>query len=299
MDPGASGAWSKSARGPRISVEIVGFRPFYILGVVQKPGEYDFRPGLTVMQAVSIAGGVALLLPADVCVRSERTGWPQVFERFGADGARAWERVLVRAHELGLLVIGDVKRGDIGSTAEAYAEAHYRHCDALTVSLYLGGDSLRPFLDRCRDDGRGLFVLVRTSNPGADTIQSLALPGGETVAERVARAVDRWGEETSSTGGFSHVGAVVGATRPAELARLRRLMPRAVLLIPGVGAQGGRVEDCAAAFDGRGFGGLVNQSRGILQCFDPAASDWREQVAAAARTFAADLRNIQGGTVSP
>ncbi len=226
------------------------------------------------------------------------------FEALGWQGYRAWEATCRIARDAGLLVVGDVKRGDIGSTAEAYAEAHYRHCDALTVSPYLGGDSLRPFLDRCRDEGRGLFVLVRTSNPGADTIQSLALPGGETVAERVARAVDRWGEETSSTGGFSHVGAVVGATRPAELARLRGLMPRAVLLIPGVGAQGGRIEDCAAAFDGRGLGGLVNQSRGILQCFEPDASDWRERVGEAARTFAADLRrvvaaNVQGGTVSP
>ena len=160
------------------------------------------------------------------------------------------------AREAGLPVIGDVKRGDVGSTAVAYAEAGFRCADALTLHPWLGRDSIEPFLARCREDGRGVFVLVRTSNPSAAELQGLRA-GERTMSEHVAAAVDAWGEDLVDDTGYSSVGAVVGATWPGELRTLREIMPRAWLLIPGVGAQGGSVADLVPAFDARGLGALV------------------------------------------
>ena len=151
----------------------------------------------------------------------------------------------------------------------------------------------RQFLKWCPRDGggRGVFVLVRTSNPGAADLQDLRI-GSEPLCERVARTVHAWGEGLEQEHGYHAVGAVVGATWPDELARLRGLMPNSWLLIPGVGAQGGKVEDLAAAFDERGLGALVNQSRGIMQCFAPASQDWLDQMDQACATFAADCRQV-------
>ena len=220
------------------------------------------------------------------------------FERYGADGYRAYEATCALAREHGLLVIGDIKRGDIGSTAEAYADGHFGLADAVTLHPYLGGDSISPFLRACTSeaDGRGVFVLVRTSNPGAKDLQDLEV-GGRALCDHVADAVTRWGSELPRVEGYSPVGAVVGATWPAELARLRERLPHAWLLLPGVGAQGGKVEDLAAAFDDRGLGALVNQSRGVMQCFAPADGDWLERIEAAAGAFADDCRAVAtGGT---
>ncbi len=213
------------------------------------------------------------------------------FEQFGADGYRAYEETCALAKKHDLLVIGDIKRGDIGSTAEAYADGHFAHADALTLHPYLGGDSVAPFLKVCHPDrgGRAVFVLVRTSNPGARDFQDL-LVGGEALCDKVARAVTSWGERLPQSEGYSPVGAVVGATWPQELARLRALLPHSWLLLPGVGAQGGSVKDLAAAFDRRGLGALVNQSRGVMQCFEPAASDWLDRIEQAARNFANECR---------
>ncbi len=215
------------------------------------------------------------------------------FEYFGADGYRAYERTCAIAKAHGLLVLGDIKRGDIGSTAEAYAEGHFRIADAVTLHPYLGGDSVQPFLAACHPDhgGKAVFVLVRTSNPGARDFQDLAV-GGEPLCDVVARAVTRWGTDLPRAEGYSPVGAVVGATWPHELARLRALLPHSWLLLPGVGAQGGKVSDLAAAFDRRGLGALVTQSRGVMQCFPPAATDWLERIEAAAKTFAAECRSV-------
>ncbi|MBX3462607.1 MAG: orotidine-5'-phosphate decarboxylase [Planctomycetes bacterium] len=215
------------------------------------------------------------------------------FECFGADGYRAYEETCALAHQHGLLVVGDVKRGDIGSTAAAYATGHFALADALTLHPYLGADSVAPFLAACRPDagGRGVFVLVRTSNPGARDFQDLRV-GDEALCDVVARAVSRWGAELPRSEGYSPVGAVVGATWPHELARLRALLPHSWLLLPGVGAQGGKVEDLAPAFDARGLGALVNQSRGILQCFAPGDADWLERIDRAAAAFAAECNAI-------
>ncbi len=219
------------------------------------------------------------------------------FEAHGAAGYRAYEETCRLAHEHGLLVLGDIKRGDIGSTAAAYAKGHFEHADAVTLHPYLGGDSVEPFLQFCgAQAGKGVFVLVRTSNPGAKDLQDLVIDG-RALCDHVAEAVHRWGQDLPQAEGYSPVGAVVGATWPAELARLRQLLPNAWLLLPGVGAQGGKVEDLAAAFDDRGLGALVNQSRGVMQCFEPNAPDWLAQIEHAARTFAADCRAV--ATASP
>lgn len=215
------------------------------------------------------------------------------FECHGAAGFAAYETVCARARELGMLVLGDVKRGDVGSTAEAYAEGHFRWADAVTLHPYLGSDSVAPFLRHCRAEhgGKGVFVLVRTSNPGARDFQDLHV-GASTLCETVAAAVTRWGQDLPAAEGYSPVGAVVGATWPEELAKLRRLLPHSWLLLPGVGAQGGRVEALLPAFDQRGLGALISQSRGVLQAFAPDATDWLDRIEAAAASFAAECRGI-------
>jgi orotidine-5'-phosphate decarboxylase len=215
------------------------------------------------------------------------------FEAHGAAGYAAYEETCALARQHGLLVLGDVKRGDIGSTAEAYAEGLFRSADALTLHPYLGLDSIQPFLRHCDErGGKAVFVLVRTSNPGAADFQDLRV-GAEPLCDVVARAVTRWGEALPRAHGYSPVGAVVGATWPQELARLRALLPHAWLLLPGVGAQGGKVQDLAAAFDANGLGALVNQSRGVMQCFAPADRDWLDRVDAAACAFAAECRALR------
>ncbi len=219
------------------------------------------------------------------------------FELLGPDGIAAWERLVARARANGLLVIGDVKRGDIGSTAAAYAEAYLGEqesaCDAVTLNPYLGGDSLEPFLAAAKARGRGLFVLVRTSNPGSAEFQE---QGNPRLAELVARSVDRWGEPLVGRSGWSSVGAVIGATHPGELARLRALLPRAPILIPGYGAQGGRARDVVAAFRGL-HGALVNSSRAVL--FPPRAHDresWKDASARALREMVSEIRAVLGVT---
>jgi orotidine-5'-phosphate decarboxylase len=203
------------------------------------------------------------------------------FERFGADGWRAYESVAAAAHDAGLLVIADAKRGDINATARAYAEAFLRDpVDALTVNPMLGGDAVAPFVDAAVAGGRGLFVLVRTSNPGAADLQDLALADGRLWHEAVAERVATWGAPSVGAAGLSAVGAVVGATVPERLAALRALMPHQVLLLPGVGAQGGRPDELGAAFGGRAAGALVSASRSIIYADDPAraAGELRETV---------------------
>lgn len=201
------------------------------------------------------------------------------FEVLGADGVAAWEKVVAHARAAGLLVIGDVKRSDIASTAAAYAQAFLEGvpgtprehlCDAITLNPYLGSDSLAPFVESCQRCGGGLFVLVRTSNEKSGEFQNHGEP---RLCERVAAAVDALGAPLVGSSGWSSLGAVVGATHPEELARLRKIMPRAVLLLPGFGAQGASARDVRGAFPDTTRwwrGALVNSSRGI-------AFAWREK----------------------
>lgn len=213
------------------------------------------------------------------------------FERHGAAGFAAYETTCRRARELGLLVIGDVKRGDIDTTAEAYAEFHLDVADAVTLQPYMGRDAIEPFVRRATTEGKAVFVLVRTSNDSAVDLQDLRC-GDERLCDAVARLVHRLGEGLPHCEGFSPVGAVVGATRPDDIAVLRRAMPAAWFLIPGVGAQGGAIRDCAAAFDARGFGGLINQSRAVMQCFSPGDRDWLARIEAATARFANEAAEV-------
>ena len=218
---------------------------------------------------------------------------PQIafFERWGWRGWRALESVCKKAQEHQLLVILDAKRGDIGSTASAYAQALFGtepgtpgpYVDALTINPYLGSDSLEPFIDRVRQGGRGLYVLARTSNPGGAEFQKRD-GDSDPVFLQVARASEKWGEGSMGECGFHGVGLVVGATHPEEISKVRECAPGASLLIPGVGAQGGSVEDLGPAFDSRGLGALVNSSRGVVQAFENQPQvPWQEAVHQAAK----------------
>jgi len=227
------------------------------------------------------------------------------YEVLGVPGLRALLETVRAARAAGLLVILDAKRGDIASTAAAYAEALLGEldwrgeagptigADAATVSPYLGGDSLEPWVDVCRRHQKGIFVLARTSNHGSADLQSLPLAGGGTVDERVASMVDRLGAGFVGAAGYSSVGAVVGATFPADAARLRRLMPRAIFLLPGYGAQGGGAEGLAACFDRDGLGAVVSASRSVTypQGAEAAASAgaYRDLVRASLLAMIADV----------
>jgi orotidine-5'-phosphate decarboxylase len=192
------------------------------------------------------------------------------FEQLGPPGMQALADVIRHARQAGLLVILDGKRNDIGSTAEAYAEAYLAAgesaawgSDALTVSPYLGDDSLEPFMAAARASGCGAFVLVKTSNPGGGAFQDLACEG-RPLYRHVGALVERLAVETAGASGYGAVGAVVGATFPEQLVELRAAMPHAWILIPGFGSQGGTAADVAAGFHPSGLGAIVNNSRGII-----------------------------------
>lgn len=237
------------------------------------------------------------------------------FERLGFEGMAVYEEMVESAHSLGLLVIADGKRGDIGSTAEQYAAA-YLGClaagdageagllaeadaegakaDALTVNPYVGSDGIEPFLARTRQ-GRGIFLLAKTSNPSSADLQDLVVaapPGGAAAGRKVYEVVGEWAERWCAAGvgrfGYGSAGIVVGATHPRELKELRAALPHVPFLVPGVGAQGATAKDVAGAFDRLGLGAVVNASRSILYAYlaDPGAS-----FEAAARRAALSLRD--------
>ena len=203
---------------------------------------------------------------------------PQIafYERFGFEGAAAYAETAAYAKSKGLVVIGDVKRGDIASTAAAYSDGHIGEVcvdgksfrpfneDMITINPYLGRDSIEPFFDNIKKHNTGVFILVKTSNAGSGDLQDLPLANGSPLYEHVGCLVSKWGEEFTGKYGYSSLGAVVGATWPKQAARLRELMPRTFFLIPGYGAQGGKAEDLAVCFDKNGLGGIVNSSRGII-----------------------------------
>ncbi len=227
---------------------------------------------------------IEAVAPAVVAVK------PQLacFERLGAPGWDALAATVAHAREHGLLVLLDGKRGDVPVTARIYAESLVGALggDAFTVNPLLGRDALAPLVDRARGAGAAAFLLVRTSNPGAADVMDLELAGGGTVWERLATLADELGE--AGEAGLKDVGAVVGATEPAHLARMRELMPRTPLLLPGVGAQGGDVAALAPAFAPGRAGGLVSASRSIVDAYEQAGGDPGE----AARREAERLRAL-------
>ncbi len=224
------------------------------------------------------------------------------FEQCGPAGMTALGRVIDYARHCGLLVVLDGKRNDIGTTATAYAEAYLGAppespwgADALTVSPYLGDDSLTPFVDVARQRGAGLFVLVKTSNPGGRMLQDLVIDG-RPLYRVVGDYVEQLAAASSGTSGYGAVGAVVGATYPEQAAELRAAMPHTWFLVPGFGAQGGTARDVAAAFDPSGRGAIVNNSRGIIFAHSAKAykerfgdARWQAAVEAATRDMIAQL----------
>jgi len=205
------------------------------------------------------------------------------FERCGPTGMRAYFEVADYAHEQGLLVIGDVKRADIGSTAEAYAVAHLEEVfigegkdertvtlDAATVNPYFGKDGVQPFIETAKAGGQGVFVVVRTTNPSAKDFQDFKDAEGRRVFERIAERVNDWANQEGCLGdcGYSLVGAVAAATYPEDTKLLRALMPNSLLLVPGVGAQGGSVDDATLAFHDDGWGALVTVSRSVIYAWE-------------------------------
>lgn len=230
------------------------------------------------------------------------------FEQYGPAGCLALHRVIARAREAGLIVVCDAKRGDIGSTAQAYAQAYLAGAsaagavwgaDALTVNPYLGQDTLEPFISVARENGAGIYVLVRTSNPGAATFQDRETDGVK-LFETVADVVESFNQSTKGESGYGIVGAVVGATYPKELGELRARMPSTPLLIPGYGSQGGGAADVAGGFDAAGLGAIINSSRAInfahrspqyAEQFGEA--QWQQAVEAATQDMIADLNKVR------
>ncbi len=229
---------------------------------------------------------------------------PQVayYEKYGINGMAALAQTIQYAQAAGMLVIADGKRNDIGTTAEAYAGAWLGKttiidnssiaqfdADALTVNGYLGIDGILPFIKQCEARGKGIFVLVRTSNPSAGDLQDLILADGNPVYEAMALKVAEWGGTLIGESGYAAVGAVVGATWPRQASRLRTLMPQTFILVPGYGAQGATAEDAANNFGPDGGGAIVNASRSLMLAWKNHSLD-HEQYAAAARQEALRMK---------
>ncbi len=209
---------------------------------------------------------------------------PQIamYEQFGVPGLAVYERTVSYCQSKGLVVIGDIKRGDIGSTSEAYAIGHLGrvkvgsreysafHEDFATVNPYMGSDSVNPFLKVCKKESKGIFVLVKTSNPSSGEFQDRMI-GDRSLFEYVGDKVNEWGQDLIGEEGFSQVGAVVGATYPEQGRVLRQLMPKSYILVPGYGAQGGKGADLVDFFDENGLGAIVNSSRGIICAYQKDA----------------------------
>ena len=203
---------------------------------------------------------------------------PQIafYEMYGISGMQAFKETCEYAKQKGMFVIADIKRGDIGSTAQGYSNAYLGKTkieekeqslydiDFVTVNPYMGTDCVKPFIDDCKKYNKGLFILVKTSNPSSGELQDVKLENGEEVYTRVAKYVEKWGEKLRGEYNYSSISAVVGATYPEQLKQLRQIAPHTYFLIPGYGAQGGKAEDIALGFDENGLGGIVNASRSLM-----------------------------------
>lgn len=198
------------------------------------------------------------------------------YEMYGIPGMKAFQKTCQYAKEKGMIVIADIKRGDIGSTAQGYSNAFLGKTpigekeesiydvEFVTVNPYMGTDCLKPFIEDCKKYNKGIFVLVKTSNPSSGELQDLKLENGKEIYKQVVELVEKWGEELRGEYGYSSVAAVVGATYPEQLKQIRVIAPHTYFLIPGYGAQGGKAEDIALGFDANGLGGIVNASRSLM-----------------------------------
>jgi orotidine-5'-phosphate decarboxylase len=317
LDGSSASRGAVESFGDRLAGRVVRRQSQLVLGLDPDPallwphalelvgGVDDTSAPPAVRAARAVAAHCALVIDAvaEHCVAVK----PQVacFERLGAPGWEALAQTVAKAREAGLIVIADAKRGDIDVSARAYAQAFMGETpspfgpipglgvDAITVSPWLGSDSIEPLIKVAREVGAGLFVLVRTSNRGAAELQDRELGDGN-VSSAVARMVDALGAEGVGRSGLSDVGAVVGATAPHHLGRLRELMPDAVFLLPGVGAQGGRIDDLGPVFTHGVASGIISVSRGIVHAHRMSGGD----PAGAARREAARLREQAWGLTS-
>ena len=237
---------------------------------------------------------------------------PQIamYEQFGIEGLIAFKKTVDYCHEKGLIVIGDIKRGDIGSTSESYAIGHLGSIkmgsevirgfdeDFATVNPYLGSDGVNPFIDVCNKEDRGIFVLVKTSNPSSGEFQD-KITDGKPLYEIVGSMVEKWGA-TSMDGAYSNVGAVVGATYPEMGKVLREIMPHAYILVPGYGAQGGKGADLVNFFNKDGLGAIVNSSRGIIAAWQkPEYAKYGDaNIGDAARAAVLDMKEDISGAIA-
>ncbi len=240
---------------------------------------------------------------------------PQIamYEQFGIAGVAAFKKTVDYCHEKGLIVIGDIKRGDIGSTSECYAAGHLGSIeiegkkyipfneDFATVNPYLGSDGVKPFIGICEKEDKGIFVLVKTSNKSSGEFQDKRLSDedGRRLYELVAEKVKEWGNDLIGQCGYSEIGAVVGATYPEEGKLLRSLMPSSYILVPGYGAQGGKGSDLACFFNKDGLGAIVNSSRGIIAAYqnEKYAGYGEDGFADAARKAVIDMREDINGSI--
>lgn len=240
---------------------------------------------------------------------------PQIafYEVLGEEGIKVFRETCMYAKAKGLIVIGDVKRGDICSTAEAYSDTYLGRCrigqyqeplfdiDFITVNPYFGSDSIEPFLEDCRRFGKGIFILVKTSNKSSGDLQDLKTLDGKFVYEHVAELVNKWGKELIGEYNYSSVGAVIGATYPNQIVKLRKILNHSYILIPGYGAQGGTAEDVVEAFDENGLGAIVSSSRSII--FAYKSERWKDtydekQFAEAARAEVIRMRDDLNAAIS-
>lgn len=217
------------------------------------------------------------------------------YEMYGWYGVRTLAETIAYAREKGMFVITDAKRNDIGTTMEAYAKAHIGSTDiegetvqafggdAVTVNGYLGTDGIKPLLEICKNDDKGIFVLVKTSNPSSGELQDRVLDDGMTVYRTMGKMCEGWGSEAMGESGYSSVGAVVGATYTEQLGELRAALPHTFFLVPGYGAQGGGAKDVAPAFDENGRGAIINSSRGIMCAWKKEGCDEKDYAQAARR----------------
>ncbi len=216
---------------------------------------------------------------------------PQIafYEMFGIPGMKAFEETCKYAKQKGMIVIADIKRGDIGSTAQGYSNAYLGKTkigekeesifdvDFVTVNPYMGTDCVKPFIEDCKKYGKGIFILVKTSNPSSGELQDVKLENGEEVYVKVAKLVEEWGKDLRGENGYSSIAAVVGATYPKQLKEIREIAPHTYFLIPGYGAQGGKAEDIALGFDKNGLGGIVNASRSLMCAYKSEL--WKDKFA--------------------
>lgn len=228
------------------------------------------------------------------------------YEAFGIDGMKCFQETCKYAKQKGMVVIVDAKRGDIGSTAESYSNAYIGktkvedklygldYIDFITVNAYFGTDCVKPFIEDCKKYDKGIFILVKTSNPSSGELQDLKLENGKTIYETMGDLVENWGKDLRGENGYSSIAAVVGATYPEQLQTLRARMPHTFFLIPGYGAQGGKAQDIALGFDQNGLGGIINASRSLMCAYK--SDRWKdkfsdEEFAKATRAEAIRMRD--------